>query len=145
MWVAGLLVFEYFFFGKQKIIIRDFFLMLAELVFIWLVFGFSFWLVFPPNGGYLAQVIGAFSLSWLAGYVAIFAPGGIGVREVLLAVLLGTFFKSEEVAIYASIHRLLWVLAEVFLGGTSALIFGLPELSEGEFDRCEFIIWSSEF
>jgi uncharacterized membrane protein YbhN (UPF0104 family) len=91
-----------------------------------LVFGLSFWLVFPPNGGYLAQVTGAFSLSWLAGYIAFFAPGGIGVREVLLAILLGAFFKGEEVAIYASIHRLMWVLAEVLLGGLSALIFGLP-------------------
>ena len=130
VWVAGLLVFEYFFFGRQKINFRDFFLMLAELLFIWLAFGLSFWLVFPPDAGYLAQVIGAFSLSWLAGYVAFFAPGGIGVREVLLAMLLGAFFKSGEVAIYASIHRLLWVLAEVLLGGTSALVFGLPEVSE---------------
>jgi hypothetical protein len=130
VWVAGLLVFEYLFFGKQKVNTRDFILMLAELVFIWLVFGLSFWLVFPPNGGYLAQVTGAFSLSWLAGYVAVFAPGGIGIREVLLAVLLGAFFKSGKVAIYASIHRLLWVLAEVFLGGLSALIFGLPAGAE---------------
>jgi len=130
IWVVGLLVFEYLFFGKRKIIFRDFLLVLAELLFIWIVFGLSFWLVFPPHTGYLAQVTGAFSLSWLAGYVAFFAPGGIGVREVLLAVLLGAFFKSGEVAIYASIHRLLWLLAEVFLGGLSALIFGLPEVSE---------------
>jgi len=129
-WVVGLMVFEYLFFGRQKIIIRDFVLMLAELIFIWMVFGLSFWLVFPPDAGYLAQVVGAFSLSWLAGYVAFFAPGGIGVREVLLALLLGAFFKSGEVAIYASIHRLLWVLAEVFLGGLSAMIFGLPEIPD---------------
>ena len=104
--------------------------MLAELLFIWMAFGLSFWLVFPPDAGYLAQVVGAFSLSWLAGYIAFFAPGGIGVREVLLAVLLGAFFAGGEVAIYASIHRLLWVLAEVFLGGMSALIFGLPEVPD---------------
>ena len=130
VWAAGLLVFEYYFFGRQKIIFRDFFLTLAELIFIWMAFGLSFWLVFPPDAGFLAQVIGAFSLSWLAGYVAFFAPAGIGVREVLLALLLGAFFKSGEVAIYASIHRLLWVLAEVFLGATSALVFGLPEVSD---------------
>ena len=116
--------------------------MLAELLFIWLAFGLSFWLVFPPDAGYLAQVIGAFSLSWLAGYVAFFAPGGIGVREVLLALLLGAFFKGGEVAIYASIHRLLWVLAEVFLGGTSALVFGLPEISDENSTDANFIIRS---
>ena len=125
-WIAGLLVFEYFFFGKQKIEIKDLSLAVAELFFIWLIFGLSFWLVFPPNGGYFYQVAGAFSLSWLAGYVAIFAPGGLGVRELLLAVILGSFFTSEEVAIYATVHRLLWVLAEVFLGGISALVFGIP-------------------
>ncbi len=130
LWVIGLLVFEYFFFGRQKIVWADFLLALAELVFIWLAFGLSFWLVFPPNSGFFAPVMGAFSLSWLAGYVAVFAPGGIGVREVLLAVLLGAFFKSAAVAIYAAIHRLLWVLAEVFLGGLSALLFGLPVTAE---------------
>lgn len=130
VWVTGLLIFEYLFFAKQKIIMRDFLLMLVELLFIWMAFGLSFWLVFPPDAGYLAQVIGAFSLSWLAGYVAFFAPGGIGVREVLLAVLLGAFFQGGEVAIYASIHRLLWVLAEVLLGGMSALVFGLPEIAD---------------
>ena len=130
LWITGLLVFEYLFFGKQKIIFRDFLLTLAELIFIWLVFGLSFWLVFPPNSGYFLQVMGAFSLSWLVGYVAVFAPGGIGIREMLLAVLLGAFFNSGEVTIYAAIHRLLWVLAEVFLGGLSALLFGIPVSAE---------------
>ena len=126
LWVAGLLVFEYIFFGKQKINLGEFSSALVFLVFIWLIYGLSFWLIFPPNGGHLLQVVGAFSLSWLLGYVTVFAPGGIGVREVLLTVLLGAFFKSGEVAIYAAIHRLLWILAEVLLGGLSALIFGLP-------------------
>lgn len=126
LWVAGLLVFEFFFFGKQKINLGEFVLALAELIFIWLIYGLSFWLIFPPNVGYLSQIIGAFSLSWLVGYVTVFAPGGIGVRELLLAVLLSAFFKSGEVAIYAAIHRLLWVLAEVFLGGLSTLLFGIP-------------------
>lgn len=126
LWITGLLVFEYLFIDKQKVNLGNFVLALAEMVFIWVVFGLSFWLVFPPNGGYFLQVMGAFSLSWLAGYVAFFAPGGIGIREMLLAVLLGAFFKSTEVTIYAAIHRLLWVLAEVFLGGLSALLFGVP-------------------
>jgi glycosyltransferase 2 family protein len=124
--LTGLVIFEYFFFGKQKIKIMEFVLTQGELVAIWLIYGISFWLVFPPGTGYIPQLIGAFSLSWLIGYVTLFAPGGLGVREVLLAVLLSSFFKSDEIAIYAAIHRVLWVLAEVLLGGLSALIFGLP-------------------
>jgi uncharacterized membrane protein YbhN (UPF0104 family) len=126
LWITGLLIFETLFFGKQKVIWGDFLIGLAEMIFIWLVFGLSFWLIFPANSGHFPQALGAFSLSWLAGYVAIFAPGGIGIRELLLTVLLGAFFKSSEVAIYAAIHRLLWVFAELFLGGLSAMLFGLP-------------------
>ena len=134
-WLAGMLIFEWIFFNKKRIKAEDFILVLVEQIFIWLIFGLSFWLVFPAQGGYLPQIIGAFSLSWVAGYVAIFAPGGIGIREFLLTIFLGAFFKSGDVAIYATVHRLIWVLAEVFLGGISWLVIGLPVDSSGLSDK----------
>lgn len=130
LWIAGMFLFEVVFFRGRKVRAVDFLLILAEQIAIWFLFGVSYWLVFPPQGGYLPQIIGAFSLSWVAGYVAFFAPGGIGIREVLLAILLGAFFKSSEVAVYAAIHRLVWVAAEVILGAGSATLFGLPSAPE---------------
>jgi len=126
VWAASLWLFEWLFLGKRKINRARFLWMIAKLVAIWIFFGVSYWLVFPAHSGFFLQITSAFSLGWLAGYIAIFAPGGIGIRELLLTVLLSSFFSAGEVAIYATIHRLLWVLAEILLGAGSALIFGMP-------------------
>ena len=125
-WLAALYFYERYFFKDKKADLSGFGLVLLEQMAIWALFGVSFWLVFPPHAGFLMPVIGAFSLSWVAGYVAFFAPGGIGIREVLLTVILGGFFASQEVAVYATIHRVLWVLMEIIVGTISAVFIGLP-------------------
>lgn len=130
LWLAGLLLFEKYFFPERKFSLSHFLLVLVEQILIWAFFGFSYRQVFPPQAGFLAQIIGAFSLSWVAGYVAVFAPGGIGIREFLLTLFLGAFFASSEVAIYATIHRLIWVLMEMLLGASSAAFIGLPIKAE---------------
>ena len=132
LWGIGLFFVEKIFFRKFEFFVRDFFLMLAELVFIWVLFGISFYLVFPPSDGFVFQVIGAFGLSWIAGYAAFFAPGGIGIRETLLALILGAFFAGELVAVRAAIHRLIWVLVEIILGLGCILIFGMPAVEQNE-------------
>lgn len=126
VWIAGLILFERLFFPDEKLVVSDFLLILVEQLATWILFGISYWLVFPPQSGFLMQIIGAFSLSWVAGYVAFFAPGGIGIREFLLAVILSGFFVSREVATYATVHRLIWVFIEIVLGALSATLIGLP-------------------
>ena len=128
--VIGLYLFERLFFPGSKAHIPDFLLVLVEQVSIWVLFGISYWLVFPSQSGFLMPIIGAFSLSWVAGYVAFFAPGGIGIREFLLTVILGGLFASQEVALYATVHRLIWVLVEIILGTISATLIGLPATEE---------------
>jgi hypothetical protein len=125
-----MILFERFFFPGSRITSSDFLLILFEQLATWILFGISYWLVFPPQSGFLMPMIGAFSLSWVAGYVAFFAPGGIGIREFLLAVILGGFFVSSEVATYATIHRLIWVIIEIVLGAFSAVLIGLPDEAE---------------
>jgi len=126
VWAGGLWLFEWLFFGKRKVQSGNYMRAMVELAAIWLLFGVSYWLIFPVGSGFLPQISGAFSLGWLAGYAAFFAPGGIGVRELLLTILLSAFFSADEVALYATVHRLLWVLAEILLGAGSVLIFGMP-------------------
>lgn len=130
LWIAGLILYEKLFFPGSKVVASDFLLILIEQLATWVLFGISYWLVFPPQSGFLMQIIGAFSISWVAGYVAFFAPGGIGIREFLLAVILGGFFVSREVATYATVHRLIWVFIEIVLGALSATLIGLPEGAE---------------
>jgi hypothetical protein len=127
LWIAGMYLFEKIFFRGGRAPVPDFLLILFEQLATWILFGISYWLVFPVQSGFLLQIIGAFSLSWVAGYVAFFAPGGIGIREFLLAVILGGFFASREVATYATVHRLIWVFIEIVLGALSATLIGLPK------------------
>jgi hypothetical protein len=130
LWIAGLIFFERIFFPGTKVAASDFLLILVEQLTTWVLFGVSYWLVFPPQSGFLMQIIGAFSLSWVAGYVAFFAPGGIGIREFLLAIILGGFFVTREIATYATVHRLIWVFIEIVLGALSATLIGLPNGAE---------------
>ncbi len=132
LWVIALYLFEVVFFKDNPVIAVDFIIKFFIMMVIWLSFGVSFWLVFPRiAANFLVPITGAFSLSWVVGYVTIFAPGGIGVREYLLTILLASFFSSTEVAIYATMHRLIWVLEEIVLGAGTALIFGIPMTASG--------------
>jgi glycosyltransferase 2 family protein len=80
----------------------------------WLVFGAGFWLLLPEGDRLsLPLVVGAFGIGWAVGYVAIFAPGGIGVREIVMAAILMPVAPAEQVIVYATVHRFLWLIVEV--------------------------------
>lgn len=64
-----------------------------------------------------------YALSWLAGYVVIGSPGGIGVREAVLLLLLSQQqLASKEIILTAVLlHRILYIAAEVIAFGISVL------------------------
>jgi hypothetical protein len=132
LWVIALILVDYFIFKTKRYTIKDFLFLVVEMLVIWVSFGISFWLVFPLHSGFEMAITGAFSISWVAGYVAFFAPGGIGIREYLLTVILAAYFSSSEVATYATIHRLIWVIGEIILGAGSTLLFGIPMIASEE-------------
>mgnify|MGYP007090168503 CR=1 FL=1 len=80
----------------------------------------------------MGLAIGAFSVSWAIGYSTVFAPGGIGIREIVLTALLGNFFPVQQIVTYAAVHRLLWTGAEVVLGLASGLLFGFPKFENND-------------
>ena len=118
----------------KQIAIKELLISSVEQLLAWMLLGASLFMVFPVDTQIFFPMVGAFSLSWIGGYVAVFAPGGIGVRELLLTIILGTLFSTQEITAYATIHRLVWVLVEIILGGTTALFFGIPmtEKTDGE-------------
>jgi len=81
--------------------------------------GGSFYLlleVFPMNPSFpFGRIAGAFSLSWSAGILIIGSPGGLGVREVVLASLLDFSHTAVPVGYLLFIHRLIWILADLIL------------------------------
>lgn len=82
----------------------------------WIALGFSFVLIssnsttdFESN----MLVMGAFILSWLLGFVSLFAPSGLGIREAVLVALLLPVMSASDSAVFALIHRILWIGIEL--------------------------------
>ncbi len=82
--------------------------------------------VFSPIGFDLYPLVtGAYYMAGLVGIFAFFAPGGIGVREGVLFLLLSIVADSQSVVIAAAIMRLLTLLSELLLAGGSSLSYTL--------------------
>lgn len=94
----------------------------------WLVYGLSFWLfvrgLLPDPRLSVAGATGIFTLSYILGTLALFAPGGIGVRELLLISLLTPALGTGG-AVAAS------VASRVFLTATEAAAAALSVALRG--------------
>jgi hypothetical protein len=77
----------------------------------------------PGSTGTLAGYTAAYTASYLLGFLALFAPGGIGVRETLLVVSLpqlGLMTRPE--AILLALFSRLWLTALEIAPGAFFLI-----------------------
>jgi hypothetical protein len=92
----------------------------------WPLIGASFWITghalaqIPVNE--LAFYTGVFSVAWLAGLAAIYAPGGLGVREAVIVALLRGKVGDANAVLIAIASRAVFTLCD--LGGAAiAVIF----------------------
>ncbi len=74
------------------------------------------------ESGHLMLICGAYLLSWLCGFVIIGAPGGIGIRETVLTVLLGRYFEIELFLVGIVIFRVISILGDLMAVGIAKLI-----------------------
>jgi glycosyltransferase 2 family protein len=83
----------------------------------WLVHGAAFWLLARGLGlpGTLSVVTaaGVFPLAYIMGMLALFAPGGLGVREVVLIGLLVPALGASGAVVLTVASRILLTLTEV--------------------------------
>ncbi|MFH2048215.1 MAG: lysylphosphatidylglycerol synthase transmembrane domain-containing protein [bacterium] len=79
----------------------------------WLCYGFAFWLFLSSIVANISlpviPTVGSFILAYQIGYLALFAPGGIGVRELVITVILTPYLGSitAGVAIAARIWNMI--------------------------------------
>jgi glycosyltransferase 2 family protein len=94
---------------------------------VWGVYGVAFWTtgraLFAIPASDIPQYIGVFALAWLAGLVAFFAPGGIGVREAVIAALLAAPLGQADAIVLAATSRIVLSAVDLVAGAAS---FGLP-------------------
>lgn len=91
----------------------------------WILYGASFWCMNLGIGlpaGPFWEVSAAYAAAYLVGFVALFAPGGLGVREGILAVILGPYLPAGLGAAVAVVSRLWMTLVE--LAGLVPVLFG---------------------
>jgi len=98
----------------------------------WILLGVSLWAMLqavlpdPPDlsVSHLAHLIASLGLAYVAGFLALVVPGGIGVREIFLLELIGRHGSDE--AIYAMailILRLVWTATELIV---AAIVYWFP-------------------
>jgi hypothetical protein len=62
----------------------------------------------------IVYVIGVYTMAWLVGYITPGAPGGIGIKETILLVLLSPIYGQNLILLVAVITRIINVLGDIF-------------------------------
>ncbi len=83
----------------------------------WVGMGGSFWLLCRSlvdiDLAQLPRMLSAFSLSWIIGFFSFLTPGGLGVREGALTLLLQPSFPLYAAAALSLLSRVWWICGEV--------------------------------
>jgi hypothetical protein len=84
----------------------------------WLVYGLAFFLFTRSitfiDPSYIFSFFGIFAGAYIIGLIAVFVPGGLGVREGILAGLLSAFFPFP-VAVAIAFGSRIWITAAELL------------------------------
>jgi len=106
--------------------LREYIAPMLWAVLTWTLFGASIWLaaraVAPVPVTLLPVFVSAGALAAVVGFLAVFAPAGLGVREAVLLIVLGQAIGPEPAALTAVLSRLLMTLVEIALAGLGALL-----------------------
>lgn len=102
---------------------------------LWIAFGFAFWLfvgaVAHLEAGALWPLVGTWAIGYLAGWIVVFVPGGLGVREGVYAALLALYIPTT-IAVATSVLARVWsTTVELAVVGGLLARFGLTDLRAG--------------
>lgn len=78
--------------------------------------------IFPLPVGNLPAVIGLYNGAWAAGFLSFITPGGLGVREGAVALLLKSYMPFPMAIIIAGISRLWVMIFEIIIAGIGFII-----------------------
>jgi len=78
--------------------------------------------------GTLLVSIGAYSLSWAVGFLAVFAPAGTGVREAVMVAVLHLRTTTAIALVIALVTRATAVLCDAVTGAAAAALVGRRRL-----------------
>ena len=71
-----------------------------------------------------------FAFAWIVGFLSFLTPGGLGIREGLLGLLLANYMPASQATCLALLCRLWMLSAESLLAGTAFLFYRKTRCSE---------------
>lgn len=94
---------------------------LASLSTAWVLCGLSLYAIWPgPHSiAGFCLATGAFAIASVAGFLAPFAPAGLGVREAVLVAVTAPVLSVDQALGLAAISRGIWIVGEVLLAGVA--------------------------
>lgn len=108
---------------EAGMLIRDHYIYLAAYLGIWVLLGtvlYGLYLTFfstsPDSHTFLVMVVAA-TVGYVAGFLAVFAPGGVGVREAVGSAVLVLVMPMPDAIMLSLIFRLWTVATEGIFGG----------------------------
>lgn len=98
----------------------------ATYFFLWIYFGIAFFVfiksIHPLQYHQFFRLTSVYSLAWSIGFLSLITPGGLGVRESLLSVLLTLCLPPATAMLVALLSRFWMLSGELFAG---SIAFGL--------------------
>ena len=96
---------------------------IAGHILLWICQGFAFFLFvqsFAPVQWTDAGVLTAcFAFAWVIGFLSFLTPGGLGIREGLLGLLLANYMPAPQATLVALLCRVWMLSAEIILAGVA--------------------------
>ena len=94
---------------------------IAGHVLLWICQGFAFFLFvksLAPLAWTDAGILAAcFAFAWVVGFLSFLTPGGLGIREGLLGLLLANYMPAPQATLVALLCRVWMLSAEIVLAG----------------------------
>jgi glycosyltransferase 2 family protein len=99
----------------------------------WVCYGLQIWLLATrlgaPRGSAVLLALGGFAFAWCVGFLAVFAPAGAGVREVLLVAVLGPVIGVGAGTAVALISRALTTIGDLLAAAIAVVYFRRTHLA----------------
>ena len=96
----------------------------------WVFYGLQIWLLAvtlgAPAGKTALLALGGFAFAWTVGFLVVFAPAGLGVRDVLLALTLGLVIAHGAALAIALVSRVLLTIGDLVTAGVAAAFTRRP-------------------
>lgn len=101
------------------------YVLFIDLLF-WVCMGIGFYFLvaslYPVGWGRIIIVSAAFSLAWVAGFLAFMTPSGLGVREGVLLILLAPFLPAPLPAAISLVARIWWLFGDIMMALTAVIV-----------------------